>query len=152
MIPSILCPRRSRGFTLIETILVISLMALMLAISAVYLAGTLPSARLNATAREMTALIRFASSTAAAKGEAQSVVIDLDSGRYGMVGRGLKAVNPGILIRIADPFYGVVTRGRYTIQLQSTGGAEGGTILLQGGRRTVSLYLDPVVGIQMVRQ
>jgi general secretion pathway protein H len=142
----------SAGFTLLELILVMALMMVILGLSTVYFAGRLPSSRLGAVAREVSGMVRYAGSFAVASGEAQSVVIDLDSRYYGIEGKGLKAIPAGIGVMVTDPFYGDINHGKYFLRLRPTGGIEGGKIVLWMDNRRISLYPDPVVGIIAVKQ
>ena len=144
--------RDSGGFTLLELIIVLALMALIMGLSTVYFAGSLPSSRLTAVVRELSALVRYGESLAMSSGETQTVFIDLDSRSYGMERKGFKFLPPGIQVTVADPFYGQITRGRYLVRLLPAGGIEGGTVTLQQGRRKISLLMDPVVGVVTVKQ
>ena len=78
------------GFTLLELIIVIFLITLMVGLSAVFFANTLPSGRFNATVRELASTIRQARHLAQLNGEKQIITIDLDSRSYGIEGRGKK--------------------------------------------------------------
>lgn len=79
-----------RGFTLIEILVVLILMSLILGISTVFFADTLPKAKQRATAREIIATIKYARNLATSKNERQGVTFDLDTGRYGIKGRWAK--------------------------------------------------------------
>ncbi|MBI5639768.1 MAG: prepilin-type N-terminal cleavage/methylation domain-containing protein, partial [Nitrospirae bacterium] len=103
------------GFTLLELIIVMFLITLILAISTVFFAATLPSSRFNSTARDMASTIRHARTLSKLKGEEQVVFIDLDAHKYGIENLRSKDLSPDIDIRVDDPLAGEIIRGRYRL-------------------------------------
>jgi general secretion pathway protein H len=145
--------RTQGGFTLLELLLVLMLIGIAMGLSSVMVIGqTLPSARFNATARELSATIREARTLARLNGERQILIINLDSRTYGIEGRRTRAVpgDTGILIR--DAFAGEIHRGEYRILFNPSGAAESGTIVLWTGKKSVSIQTDPIVGSVAFRQ
>lgn len=140
------------GFTLLEVTLVLFLICLILGLSTVFFANTLPSNRLNATAREISATIRYARTLARVNGEKHTLTIDLDSKLYGIEGRGSKNIPDDINIKIIDPLLGEVHNGKYSITFYETGAIEGGTIVLSTKKKTVNIEVDPIVGSVVVKQ
>ena len=136
----------NKGFTLLELLIVLFLITLMLGLSSVFFANTLPSGRFHATTREIAATFRHARSLAQIKGKDQAMLINLDTKEYGIVGLKSRAIPDGINIRIEDPFYGDIRAGKYTFTFHSYGSAEGGTIVLWDDKRKVTISLDPIVG------
>jgi prepilin-type N-terminal cleavage/methylation domain-containing protein len=147
-----LCDCKERGFTLIELIIVVVIIVLILGMSTLFFASTLPSAKLNGISREMSSMIKQARILAQNKGEKQTLIIDLDSRTYGIEGRSVKAIPPEITARVIDPLSGEVYRGKYSFIFHDTGGIEGGTILLTYSKKTVSIETDPVVGSIVMKQ
>ncbi len=145
------CVSRRGGFTLFELLIVLFLSTLILSLSAVFLANTLPSTRLNATARDISATVRHARALAQIDGESKAVTIDLDSRRFGEEGRGTREIPAGVNIKVADPFYGDVFTGQYTIVAYNTGAVSGCTVVLWNKKKTLSIQTDPVVGAVVVR-
>lgn len=143
---------RERGFTLLELIIVVVIIVLILGMSTLFFASTLPSAKLNGISREMSSMIKQARLLAQSKGEKQALIIDLDSKTYGIEGKAAKAIPSEITVRAIDPLSGEVYRGKYTLVFHDTGGIEGGTILLTYSKKTVSIETDPVVGSIVVKQ
>jgi len=139
------------GFTLLELIIVLFLIVLILGLSTIFFANTLPSSRLNATAREMSATIRHAKHLALINGEKQTVTINLDSRNYGIEGVAHKNIPSAITIKVIDPLLGEIRNGEYPIIFSGTGGMEGGTIVLSTDKKTVSIELDPVVGSVVIK-
>ncbi len=138
------------GFTLLELIIVLFLVTLILGLSTMFFANTLPSSKFNATIRDMSATIKHARSLAQIHGERQTVTIDLDSKKYGIEGRGAKDIPSDIYIKVIDTLSGEIHNGKYQIVLNATGG-EGGTIVLWNNKRSVSIQMDPIVGSIVIK-
>ena len=142
---------RNHGFTLLELTIVLFLITLILGLSAVFFAGTLPTNRLNAAAREISATIRYARSLSMISGQHQTLAIDLGSKRYGIEGRGHKDIPSDIDIKVIDPLYGEMRNGSYRLEFQPSGGGQGGTIVLWNKKREIRIELDPVIGAAVIK-
>lgn len=136
----------NEGFTLLELMIVLFLITLMLGLSSVFFANTLPSGRFHATAREMASMLKHARALAEIQGKDETLLINLDDRKYGIEGLKTMTIPDGIKIKIEDPLRGEIEEGKYTFTFHSYGSAEGGTIVLWDGKRTVSISLDPIVG------
>lgn len=143
------CPA---GFTLIELTVVLFLMALILSLSTLFFGNTLPSAKLSATGRELSATIRQARSLAQLHGTSQAVLVNLDTRRYGIEGRGARGIPPEIGIKVIDPLLGEVQGGTYRILFEATGGVEGAAIDLWNKKRILHIVTDPIVGTVTLKQ
>jgi prepilin-type N-terminal cleavage/methylation domain-containing protein len=137
---------RDKGFTLLEIIIVITLIVLVLGFTTLFFGNALPGARLNSAARELSAMMRYAKILAQNNGEPQTVLINLDTGRYGIEGVQTRRIPEGINIRVTDPVTGEVSRGDYAVLFHESGIAEGGTITLWNTKRTLNIELDPILG------
>ena len=137
---------KNNGFTLLEIIIVLTLVTLVLGLSTVYFAGYLPSVKLDATGREMAALIRQARSQALLKMETQSVMIDLDDRSYGLGTEATKNIPASVLVTVLDPFYGELRQGKFPLVFHPVGGGEGRTIILSAGKKKIRIDLDPITG------
>lgn len=135
-----------KGFTLLEMIIVITLVVLILSFATLFFGNSPPGARLNASARELSAMLRYAKMLAQNNGEPQAVLINLDTGRYGIEGVQTRNIPEGINIRVTDPVAGEVSRGNYTVLFHESGIVEGGNITLWNTKRTINIELDPIVG------
>ena len=144
--------RMHDGFTLLELIIVLALMVVILGLSTAFFSGALPSAKLNGLSRDFSTAIRQARAVALNRGERQTLVVDLDMRTYGLEGYTPRAIPPEIAVWIVDPSQGEIHRGRYVLIFHSTGGIEGGTILLASKKKTVAIEIDPIVGSIVVRQ
>jgi general secretion pathway protein H len=139
------------GFTLLEVILVLFIISLVFGLSTIFFTNTMPSNKLNATAREISAAIRHTRTLALVNSEKQTLTIDLDSRLYGLEGGMNKNIPNEINIKIVDPLLGDIVKGKYSISFYETGGIEGGTIVLSTKKKTVNIELDPVVGSVVIR-
>ena len=142
---------KKNGFTLLEIIVVLFLITLILGLSGVFVAGFLPSAKVKATGREMTAMIRHARSVAHMKMEKQAVVIDLDNRTYGIEGNEIKYLPVETAVSIRDPIAGDVIQGKYVIVLPPTGGMGGCIISLARKKQVIRIKLDPITGATMIK-
>ena len=134
------------GFTLLEIIIVITLIVLILGFTTLFFGNTLSGARLNSAARELSAMMRYAKMLAQNNGEPHAVLINLDTGRYSIEGVQTKNLPEGINIRVTDPVAGEVSKGDYAFLFHESGISEGGNITLWNTRRTLNIELDPIVG------
>jgi general secretion pathway protein H len=142
---------RRAGFILIELIIVLSFITVVLGLSAVFFANSLPSYRFNAVVRDISSTIKQARSFARIHNEKQTVTIDFESRKYGIEGRGTKDIPPDISIKVTDPVSGEVLDGKYHFLFHTTGGIEGGTIVLWNSRRSARIQMDPVVGTVVIK-
>jgi prepilin-type N-terminal cleavage/methylation domain-containing protein len=142
---------KKSGFTLLELIMVMSLVTLILSLSGVFFVGFLPSAKLDAAGRELSGVIRQARSLARIDMARRTVVIDLDNGSYGIEGRETRALPPDTVIRVIDPLSGELRQGKYLIVFHPTGGAAGGTIVLSRGKKKVAIFMDPVTAAVAIK-
>lgn len=142
---------KKHGFTLVEVIVVITLVTVILGLSTVYFAGFLPAAKLGATGREITALLRHTRSLARMEGVTHTVMLNLDDRTYGIVGKATKSIPDHVLIKIEDPVNGEILHGKYPLIFPAAGGLEGGTIILSGGEKKIRIALDPLTGATMIK-
>jgi prepilin-type N-terminal cleavage/methylation domain-containing protein len=144
--------RQECGFTLLELLIVFFLISVILGISTVYFANSLPGSRFNAAVREMTSVIRHARILARTAGEEKVLNIDMDAGSYALEGREPKMLPPDVTVKIEDPFAGELIRGVYRLTFRPLGAMEGGSIILSGAKRKVVIEMDPIAGVVAVRQ
>jgi general secretion pathway protein H len=140
---------QSRGFTLLELLVVLVLMSIITGFSAIYFAGKAGGPRAAQTARDITGVLRQGRALAAETGEEQTLLVDFDSRSFGIEGKRTKVIPADLTIKISDPFQGEISQGKYSIHLSPTGAVQGGTIHLTKGQSTTNIYLDPVVGARV---
>ena len=144
--------RSSRGFTLLELIIVMALACLITGLGTLIFVNGLPSARLGATGREISAAIRQMTMLAQNRGEDQILTINLDTRQYGPEGRPMKTLPANISVMVNDPIVGEIRYGKYPILFRAAGGVEGGTVVLGYRKKVLYIQTDPVVGSVVIRQ
>ena len=140
-----------QGFTLIELIIVLVLIAFILGLSVVYFAGSMNTYKFYAAVRELSATMGRAHRLARIEGRSQVVTLDLDRKIYCIEGRGYKRIDPRIAVSVVDGDEGEINRGVCTFTFDAVGGAEGGAVTLRSGRKIMRIELDPVVGSVVVK-
>jgi general secretion pathway protein H len=142
----------NKGFTLLETVIVLLLISLSLGLSAVYFAGFLPAVRFDTAGRELAATLRQARNLARLDGENRTVFIDLDGGTYGIGDGARRSIPPGSRLAVYDPLAGEIIGGVYTIVFHPHGGMRGGTVWLRGEKKSLRVELDPILGTGVLRE
>lgn len=138
-----------RGFTLLELMVVIFIMALALGLAGTTFSRSLPSSKLDATLREMMAAMKQARVQAVTTGERKALIINLDARRYGPEGKAPRSWPEEVTVEVNDPMEGTIVRGEYRIVFYPGGASEGGPILLSAGKKKAVLELDPVLGARI---
>ncbi len=139
------------GFTLIEMLVVLFFITLILGLSTVYFSGGLASARIESTAREIAAIMRYAKSLARINHEKQIVTIDLDSRLYRIEGRNSRIIPKDVSIKVVDPVSGEISTGKYIMVYPATGSAGGENIVLWNNKKQLNIRTDPVVGSVIIK-
>ncbi len=137
---------KEKGFTLLELVIVMLLIALLMSLAAAFFSNTLPSSKFRASVREVAATIRHARALAQIRGEAQTLTIDMDTGRFRIGDAGGKALPDGVHIKVIDPHEGEIDRGSYRMDFSPAGGIEGGTIVVWNEKKTATITIDPIAG------
>jgi prepilin-type N-terminal cleavage/methylation domain-containing protein len=143
--------RKRNGFTLLEVIIVLTLVVLILGLTTIYFAGFLPGVKFNATGREISAVIRHARSLARMNVQTERLIFDLDEKTYGFEGKDARTIPPHVLITITDPVFGEILHGKYRFVFYPSGAMEGGAISLTGGKKKMRIYLDPITGVVAIK-
>jgi prepilin-type N-terminal cleavage/methylation domain-containing protein len=135
------------GFTFIEMMIVVFLMSLIVSITTIFFAGTLPTAKLKATARDLTATIKYAKHLAYAKNEKQVINIDLDAKSYAIKGREVKNIAPEVVVTVyeADVNTNPIREGKYSIAYDATGGSSWDAITVSRGAKIITIKMDPIL-------
>jgi general secretion pathway protein H len=135
-----------KGFTLVELLVALAIMALMLGISMPFLRGT-PGMSLEQAARRIAAELRDARGTAMRHSRTVAFAVDTVSGRFGHDRlETLPKSQPPIVLSVyttRDQRRSVVAG---TIRFFPDGGSTGGGITLQQGDRRVQLLVDWLTG------
>jgi type II secretion system protein H len=135
-----------KGFTLLEVLMVLFLITLIIGISAAFFSNSLPSQKLEASAREIMATFRHARSSAISEGKWQTVIINIDGRNFGIEGGRTRVIPESVSVKVIDNVNGEITEGGYRFVFSPVGVAEGGTIVLSTGNKIITVDIDPVLG------
>jgi len=116
--------RRSGGFTLIELIAVIVLLAIVLAVSTLSLSKSLASAKVRAASKDLVAALRYTRGQAIVKGKPQVLLFDLDANTYTAPGKGAVKLPKDMVLRLT------------TAEIEQTGANSGGIRFFADGSST----------------
>jgi general secretion pathway protein H len=141
--------KKRSGFTLLELIVVLVLIALIMGISAFFVTGRLGESRFDSFVRDMTMTLRQARELARKRGEPAAVIIDFDARIYGLADRKQRQVPDGIGIEVVDPFSREITRGKYQIVYQPDGVPDEGSIIIWTAKKKTQIRTDPVTGFEL---
>jgi type II secretory pathway pseudopilin PulG len=142
----------SDGFTLLELMIVLFLALFLMGMGIIAMMDRLPAAKLDATAREMSAMMRQARVLAKIQGEKQAIVIDLGQKTYGIDGKKSRTIPEEIRLEIDDtPTGGDADKEIYRLVFSPFGGIDGGTVILSTDRRSISIKPDPIMGFLINR-
>lgn len=139
------------GFTLLELIIVISLITVILGISTIFLAGTFSSSKLHSTVRDIVTTIKRARNIALSSGIDKTITIDLDSKVYSIDGDLQREIPHDVNIKIIDNVNGKeIDSGDYRMVFYAGGGIEGGRIMVWNEKRSYTIDIDPIIGARIV--
>ena len=117
-------PRRARGFTLIELIAVVVLLAIVLAIASLSLSKSLGSAKVRAASKDLVAALRYTRGQAIVKGTPQVLVMDLEQNSYVAPGKKSVSLPKDMVLRLT------------TAETEQTGANSGGIRFFADGSST----------------
>lgn len=134
----------SAGFTLIEVLIVVSIMAAIAVTVAVQVIGRLDNVKVATAGKELMAALRYTRGQALVKGEAQALILDVEKGAYTAADRA-EVVFPEALK--AQIYTGEVLNERTgAIRFYPDGGSTGGKITLASDGRTWTVRVAWLTG------
>ncbi|HTS93553.1 MAG TPA: GspH/FimT family pseudopilin [Stellaceae bacterium] len=138
---------RERGFTLMEMVVVLAVLALVLALVPPLLGGSRARAELEASARAIVAGLRETRALAMTQGRAQVFALDLAKGLYRGAGeKGTQSLPPGVqsaLVTAAGERIGAAAAG---IRFFPDGSSTGGRVTLARDGRRIEIAIDWLTG------
>ena len=137
----------ARGFTLIEIMVVMAILALMLVLISPNFSTALPGVSLKAAARTLAGSLRHARSRAIALNEEVALAIDVETRRYAIVGGKTSGKLPGEgEIRLFTAQSELIDATSGTIRFFPDGGSTGGGVTFIDGERRYRVLVDWLTG------
>jgi general secretion pathway protein H len=126
---------RARGFTLIELVVVILLVALAVGVTAFSMSAMLESAKVKSASRDLVAALRHTRGQAIVKREAQVLELDVEARTYTAPGRRAVELPRGVELRVLTARSERVDENRGRIRFYRDGSSTGGNVRLLAGER-----------------
>lgn len=136
-----------RGFTLLEMLLVLAIMAMVLAVAPPLLSAAMPGLQLKGSARSIAAALRQARSKAITEGRATTLDVDLEQRQAQVDGSGNSVSIPSsieIVLTTADQELTDEQHGR--IRFYPDGTSTGGRVALKHGSSGYDIDVDWLTG------
>ena len=133
--------RPDRGFTLLELLVVLTILGLVYALALPSFSGVFASSRLNTATRDLLTALREARATALVSGDDVAFVVDPAARRW-RAGDRTGGFDDDVTVTLMVPPVGRYGDGRQAIRFFPDGGATGGKIFLSGsaGRRRIDVH------------
>ena len=144
-------PRLSTGFTLIEMLAVIVLIAIGVTIAAVALHGS-DRGQLDAAAQQVAAGLRDTRTRAMATSQPQAFAVDLRSHTFAAPGRDPRALPVAAGVQVTSAAEDAARQGVARIRFFPDGSSSGGHVELSEAHRTVRVDVDWLTGAVAVNQ
>jgi general secretion pathway protein H len=138
---------RSGGFTLLELLVVMVIIALLMALVPPLFSGAVPGARLKGAARDLAVELRYARSHAITRNQDMEVRLDLEPPAYAVAGRPPRPLPEGVKMQVVS-----ARRERglqpasHRVQFYPDGSSSGTRITLSGGNRSYRISVDWLTG------
>lgn len=128
-------PRRGGGFTLIEMIAVIVLLAIVLTVSTLSLSKSLASAKVRAASKDLVAALRYTRGQAIVKGKPQALVLNLENNSYVAPGKKSVSLPKDMVMRLTTAETEQTGTNAGGIRFFADGSSTGGHISVLMGSR-----------------
>ncbi len=144
--------RRSRGFTLLELLLVLVIAAAGYALVARVGAGGMSGAELRAAARAVAAGLRDARGTAIARQEPATLTLDLENRRMAVSGGRDRALPRRLDLKLYTAQSEIVDDKHGAIRFYPDGSSTGGRVTLAAGERKLLVDVDWLTGRVSIKE
>lgn len=139
-------PRRVRGFTLVEIIAVVALIALAMTLVAVTVGDGLTNAKVKAASRDLVAALLYTRGQAIVKREPQALAVDVDGRRYRAPGKKWVELPKEMEIKILTARSEMEGEGIGRIRFYPDGASTGGNIELFRGEAVWRIDVNWLTG------
>ncbi|HMM65350.1 MAG TPA: GspH/FimT family pseudopilin [Dokdonella sp.] len=139
-------PRSSRGFTMIEMIVVIVLIGIVASVVAFSFAKSLSSARVQAASRDLVAALRYTRGQAIVKGEQKVLMLDLEKNAYQAPGKGEIELPKDMVLRLTTAQKELTSASAGGIRFFPDGSSTGGNIAVVLGEREWKINVGWLTG------
>jgi general secretion pathway protein H len=137
----------ARGFTLIEMLVVLTILALVMVLVPPFLAGGQARAEFTATAQQIAAALRDTRGLAIRRGHTATFAVDFAAGAYGTSDGGrIRHVPKGLRLLVYTPAGEPVGTDIGVIRFFADGSSTGGEVRLLQGERRSNVRVDWLTG------
>lgn len=126
---------RPKGFSLIEILAVLALMAIMVSAVAFSFSKSMSGAKVKASAKDLVAALRFTRGQAIIKGEEKAVAINVDGRSYQIPGKDPVALPDGLEMKLLTAEDEITDDGIGRIRFYPDGSSTGGRVTLIRDRK-----------------
>ncbi len=138
---------RPNGFTLVELLVVLTVIGLIMALAPIAMYRAMPSLELRTTTRELAAALRNTRSTAIRDNRETTLTLDVEAGWYRLDGRkGERTINPEIKLKLLTATIETEDESVGRIRFFPDGTSTGGQITLARGESTYYILVDWLSG------
>jgi general secretion pathway protein H len=138
---------REAGFTLLELLVVVGILALATSISWPLMRNTSVAHRLDGATSDIVATARMARAEAMRTGNEVALILDMTERRYGAPGAtGPRTLPGGVAIEVQLPAGEQVSPSSGRIRFFADGASTGGRVILRAGTRTAAIDIDWLTG------
>lgn len=139
-------PLRQSGFTLLEMLAVIVLLAIALTAVSMSVSKSLSSAKVRAVSRDLVASLRYTRGQAIVKGEQKTFDVDLEAMTYSAPGREPQKFPDGIEVRVLTAAQEATSDRKLGIRFFPDGSSTGGNIGVHSGEREWRVNVEWLTG------
>lgn len=137
---------RARGFTLIEILLVIGIMAVITTIVAVQVVGSLDSAKVASAGRDLMAAMRYTRGAALLQHQSQAVIFDVEKKTYQVPGKDPVELPDAMEIELFSATEEQLDEKTGAIRFYPDGGSTGGQVKLSVDGRSWTVQVAWLTG------
>lgn len=139
--------RRSRGFTLVELLVVLAIAGVLLSATPALFSAALPGLELKGAARRTVAMLRLTRETAIRQGRDAALIIDVEARRLSLDGQGRELALPrGLELRLSAARREMQDDARGAIRFFADGSSTGGRLWLTHEARGYEIGVNWLTG------